>query len=312
MTGKRAYDDPCGIARALDVLGERWALLVVRELVLGPKRYTDIDPHTPGSITAHAPGYIDRDAELIVGLQTERRSSGRSCPTAAGAWSDQPRVLRLQADPAVEEIFTKYRKTHNDGVFDAYTAEIRAGRRRTSSPGCPTPTGAAASSATTVAWPSTAWTGSIADKERQGIARRHALDRGRHPRPRGAGRADPRAGRARRRWPRLRLRHLGPGRTASRRQWLYFGYLAAVKEQNGAAMSLGRVSTFLDIYLERDLDGGPDRPSTAPRSSIDDWCIKLRIVRFLRTPEYDALFSGDPTWVTECHRRHGRRRADRW
>jgi formate C-acetyltransferase len=261
----------------------------------------DVDPHTPASITAHAPGYIDRDAELIVGLQTDAPLKRAIMPN--GGWRVVETSLKTYGydiDPQVEKIFTKYRKTHNDGVFDAYTAEIIAARRSHVITGLPDAYGRGriigdyrrvalygvarliadkrAVKASLDALPSS----EDVIRDREELAEQI----------RALGElADMAAG--------YGFDISGPAATAQQAvQWLYFGYLAAVKEQNGAAMSLGRTSTFLDVYLQRDLDEGRIDESFA-QELIDDFVIKLRIVRFLRTPEYDALFSGDPTWVTE-------------
>src|SRR5512145_40696 len=255
----------------------------------------------PSSITAHAPGYIDRANEVIVGLQTEAPLKRAIMPQGgfrmvAGAL----KTYGYEPDPHVVEAFTKYRKTHNDGVFDAYTADIRRCRSSHILTGLPDSYGrgriigdyrrVALYGVTRLiarkqeeknsldAFPST--DDIIRDreelseqiralKELQKMASNYGFDIS------------------------------GPARTAKEAvQWLYFGYLAGVKEQNGAAMSLGRTSTFLDIYFERDLAAGVLTEEQA-QEIIDDFVIKLRIVRFLRTPEYDELFAGDPTWVTE-------------
>ncbi|NUT36635.1 MAG: formate C-acetyltransferase [Hamadaea sp.] len=262
----------------------------------------DVDASTPGSITSHGPGYIDRDAELIVGLQTDaplRRAimpSGGYRMVEAGL-----RAYGYSPDPVVRDVFTKYRKTHNDGVFDAYSPQVLAARKAAIITGLPDAYGRGRI---------------IGDYRRVALYGVDALA--------DAKRAD-KAGldglRAAAEVIRDReelaeqIRALdelkrmaatygfdigGPARTAQEAvQWLYFAYLAAAKEQNGAAMSLGRTSTFLDVYLERDLAEGR-LTEAAAQELIDDFVIKLRIVRFLRTPEYDQLFSGDPTWVTEC------------
>jgi formate C-acetyltransferase len=261
----------------------------------------DVDPHTPASIIAHAPGYINRDNELIVGLQTDAPLKRAIMPN--GGWRVVETSLKTygyDVDPQVEKIFTKYRKTHNDGVFDAYTAEILAARRSHVITGLPDSYGR----------------GRIIGDYRRvalyGVDRlitdKHLVKSALDALPSVEDVIRDREELAEQIKALGELREMafsygfdisGPASTGQEAiQWLYFGYLGAVKEQNGAAMSLGRTSTFLDIYLQRDLDEGRIDESFA-QELIDDFVIKLRLVRFLRTPEYDALFSGDPTWVTE-------------
>ena len=255
----------------------------------------------PSSITAHAPGYIDRENEIIVGLQTEAPLKRAIMPN--GGWRmvlSSLKAYNYEPTPAVVETFTKYRKTHNDGVFDAYTADIRACRSSHVLTGLPDAYGRGRiiGDYRRVALYGVARL--IKQKEREKAALDAAMSTEDVIRDREELSEQIRA-----------LHELlamaksygfditGPARNAREAvQWLYFGYLAAVKEQNGAAMSLGRASTFLDIYFERDLAEGT-LTETQAQEIIDDFVIKLRIVRFLRTPEYDELFAGDPTWVTE-------------
>ncbi|MDX3387201.1 formate C-acetyltransferase [Streptomyces niveiscabiei] len=261
----------------------------------------DVDTATPSTITSHAPGWIDRDRELIVGLQTDAPLKRAIMPNGGLRMVENGlRAYGYEPDPFVTKVFGTYRKTHNDGVFDAYTPEMRAARRAGVITGLPDAYGRGRI---------------IGDYRRVALygtdrlteakkAERALLD----ARPSSPDVIRDREELAE------QIRALGelttmaasygcdvsrPAATAHEAvQWLYLGYLAAVKEQNGAAMSLGRTSTFLDVYLQRDLaDGVLDE--TRAQELIDDFVIKLRIVRFLRTPEYDALFSGDPTWVTE-------------
>ncbi|WP_405987941.1 formate C-acetyltransferase [Streptomyces sp. NBC_00986] len=265
------------------------------------KGILDVDTATPSTITSHAPGYIDRERELIVGLQTDAPLKRAIMPNGGLRMVENSlRAYGYESDPFVARVFGTYRKTHNDGVFDAYTPEMRAARKAGIITGLPDAYGRgriigdyrrvalygtdrlievkkaeralldACASSTEV----------IRDREELAEQTRALGELTRMAATYGCDVSRPAA-------------------TAHEAvQWLYLGYLAAVKEQNGAAMSLGRTSTFLDIYLQRDLDEGVLDESRA-QELIDDFVIKLRIVRFLRTPEYDALFSGDPTWVTE-------------
>jgi formate C-acetyltransferase len=255
----------------------------------------------PSSITAHAPGYIDKENEVIVGLQTDAPLKRAIMPN--GGWRMVLTSLKTygyEAPQSVVDTFTKYRKTHNDGVFDAYTADIRACRSSHILTGLPDAYGRGRiiGDYRRVALYGVARL--IKEKEREKAALDAEMSTETIIRDREELSEQIRA-----------LKELqemaksygfdisGPARNAKEAvQWLYFAYLAAVKEQNGAAMSLGRVSTFLDIYFERDLKEGTLTESQA-QEIIDDFVIKLRIVRFLRTPEYDDLFAGDPTWVTE-------------
>ncbi|WP_099023742.1 formate C-acetyltransferase [Mycolicibacterium palauense] len=261
----------------------------------------DVDFETPAAITAHGPGYIDRDNEIIVGLQTDAPLKRAIMPF--GGWRMVVKELETYGypvKPELEEIFTKYRKTHNDGVFDVYPPNVRAARASHIVTGLPDAYGRGRI---------------IGDYRRVALYGVDALIEGKKLermeldmqrstedviRDREENAEQVRAlGELKQMAAAYGFDISGPANTAREAvQWLYFGYLAAVKEQNGAAMSLGRTSTFLDIYLERDLADGLLTESAA-QEIIDDFVIKLRIVRFLRTPDYDALFSGDPTWVTE-------------
>ncbi|NGO41755.1 formate C-acetyltransferase [Streptomyces ureilyticus] len=265
------------------------------------KGILDVDTGLPSTITSHRPGFIDRDRELIVGLQTDAPLRRAIMPNGGLRMVENGlKAYGYQADPFVKRVFSTYRKTHNDGVFDAYTPEMRAARKAGIITGLPDAYGR----------------GRIIGDYRRvalyGTARLVEAKRAEKARL-DARPSSPDVIRDREELAE-QIRALGelaqmaasygcdvsrPAATAHEAvQWLYLGFLAAVKEQNGAAMSLGRTSTFLDVYLQRDLDEGTLDESRA-QELIDDFVIKLRIVRFLRTPEYDALFSGDPTWVTE-------------
>jgi formate C-acetyltransferase len=255
----------------------------------------------PSSITAHGPGYIDQDNEIIVGLQTEAPLKRAIMPN--GGFRLVVNALKAfgyDPDPKVVEIFSKYRKTHNDAVFDAYTADVRRCRSSHVLTGLPDAYGRGRI---------------IGDYRRVAL---YGVDRLIQRKKDEKNDLDllPSSDEVIRDREELaeQIRALGelkqmaaaygydisgPAGTAREAvQWLYFGYLAGVKEQNGAAMSLGRTSTFLDIYFARDLAAGT-LTEEAAQEIVDDFVIKLRIVRFLRTPEYDELFAGDPTWVTE-------------
>src|SRR5215204_3212083 len=288
------------LAPATERTGKLWARL--GDLFVEERRrgVLDVSP-TPSSITAHGPGYIDQENEIIFGLQTEAPLKRAIMPN--GGLRMVLSALKAyghEADPHVVEAFTKYRKTHNEGVFDAYTEEIRRCRSSHILTGLPDAYGR----------------GRIIGDYRRvalyGVARlisqkleeKHALDAAMSTddiiRDREELAEQIRAlGELQQMAAAYGFDISAPARTAREAvQWLYFGYLAAVKEQNGAAMSLGRTSTFLDIYFQRDLNSGELTEEQA-QEIVDDFVIKLRIVRFLRTPEYDDLFAGDPTWVTE-------------
>lgn len=255
----------------------------------------------PSSITAHAPGYIDREQEIIVGLQTDAPLKRAIMPN--GGFRLVATALKTygyEPDPNVVEAFTKYRKTHNDGVFDAYTKEVRLCRSSHVLTGLPDAYGRGRI---------------IGDYRRVAL---YGVERliARKQIEKAALDDEPSIDEVIRDREELaeQIRALkellqmaksygfdisGPAANAREAvQWMYFGYLAGVKEQNGAAMSLGRTSTFLDVYFARDIANGTLTESQA-QEIVDDFVIKLRIVRFLRTPEYDDLFAGDPTWVTE-------------
>jgi formate C-acetyltransferase len=255
----------------------------------------------PSSITAHAPGYIDQENEVIVGLQTDAPLKRAIMPN--GGWRMVLTSLQTygyEAPQAVVDAFTKYRKTHNEGVFDAYTADIRACRSSHVLTGLPDAYGRGRiiGDYRRVALYGVARL--VKEKQKEKAALDSEMSTESIIRDREELSEQTRAlGELQEMAKNYGFDISGPAKNAKEAvQWLYFGYLAAVKEQNGAAMSLGRVSTFLDIYFERDLKEGKLTEEQA-QEIIDDFVIKLRIVRFLRTPEYDDLFAGDPTWVTE-------------
>jgi len=295
------YDgDESFLAPATERTKNLWARL--NELFVEERRKGVLDiSQIPSSITAHAPGYIDREHEVIVGLQTEAPLKRSIMPT--GGFRMVLNALKTygyEPDPHVVETFTKYRKTHNEGVFDAYTADVRRCRSSHLLTGLPDAYGRGRiiGDYRRVALYGVARL--IERKEHERLSLDSAMSTDEVIRDREELSEQTRSLKE--------LQEMAAGYgfdisvpAANAReavQWLYFGYLAAVKEQNGAAMSLGRTSTFLDVYFQRDLAAGRLTEEQA-QEIIDDFVIKLRIVRFLRTPEYDELFAGDPTWVTE-------------
>lgn len=261
-----------------------------------------MDTDVVASITSHPPGYIDKDLEKIVGLQTDVPLKRALMPYGGIRMVNYAsEAYGYQVSQRIEEIFNDYRKTHNQAVFDVYTPEMRRARRAGIITGLPDAYGRGRiiGDYRRVALYGVDFL--IAAKEEEMYHTEFEVMYEEGMRLREELREQIKA-----------LEELkemaasygydisAPAKTAQEAvQWLYFGYLAAVKEQNGAAMSLGRVSTFLDIYFRRDMDNNLLTESEA-QELIDHFVIKLRMVRFLRTPEYDELFSGDPTWVTEA------------
>jgi formate C-acetyltransferase len=265
------------------------------------KGILDTDTSVPTSITAHAPGYIDKDLEKIVGLQTNKPLKRAIMPLGGiRVVKSSLEAYGYQLDEQTKEIFTKYRKTHNDGVFDSYTSEMRLARHSGIITGLPDAYGRGRIIGDYRRVALYGCDRLIADKQQQLLSLEvDTIDEG-VIRLREEISEQIRA-----------LKELiqmaasygcnisqPAGNAVEAIQWTYFGYLGAVKEQNGAAMSLGRVSTFLDIYCQRDLDNG-DVTEAQIQELIDHFVMKLRMVRFLRHPAYNELFSGDPTWVTE-------------
>lgn len=258
------------------------------------------DTKIVSTITSHGAGYLDKDLEKIVGVQTDEPFKRSLQPfggirMAEGALN----MYGYELDPEVKEIFTKYRKTHNEGVFDAYTPEMRAARSAHILTGLPDAYGRGRiiGDYRRIALYGVDYL--IRKKEEDKLTLNGEM-RPEKVRDREELAEQIKALKA--------LKQLAaiygcdiskPAETAQQAiQALYFGYLAAVKDQNGAAMSIGRNTTFLDIYIERDLAKGLITETEA-QEFIDHFVMKLRIVKFMRTKEYNELFSGDPTWVTE-------------
>ena len=255
----------------------------------------------PSGILAHEPGYIDKANEIIVGLQTDAPLKRAIMPF--GGWRVVAASLESYGytpDPKVGEIFTKYRKTHNDGVFDAYTPDIRKARSSGLVTGLPDAYGRGRiiGDYRRVALYGIDFLVKDKEREKAELDDRHSTEEVIRLREELTEQL-----RALKELKKMASSYghdiSAPARNAREAvQWTYFGYLAAIKQQNGAAMSAGRLSTFWDVYFERDLREGTLTESQA-QEIIDDVVIKWRIVRFLRAPEYNQLFSGDPVWVTE-------------
>ena len=260
----------------------------------------DMDTEVVSTITSHGAGYIDKSLEKIVDLQTDKPLKRSLQPFGGIRMAETScESYGYKISPKLKEIFTKYRKTHNQGVFDIYTPEMRLARKSAIITGLPDAYGRGRI---------------IGDYRRIAL---YGIDRliedKQHQKSQLEAEMTEHTMRLREELQEQinalnEMKQLGeiygfdiskPAKNAQEAvQWLYFGYLSAVKQQNGAAMSIGRTSTFLDIYIERDIKRGILTEEEA-QELIDHFVMKLRMVKFARTPEYNSLFSGDPTWVTE-------------
>lgn len=265
------------------------------------KGILDTETKIPSTITAYPAGYVNQDLEKIVGLQTDKPLKRSIMPFGGiRVVEGSLKAYGYDIDPETRDIFTKYRKTHNDGVFSAYTTEMRKARKSGIITGLPDAYGRGRiiGDYRRVALYGVDFL--IQDKQNQQLSLEYDVMDEDTIRLREEISEQIKA------LNELKEMAQGygfdisqPATTAQEAiQWTYFGYLAAIKEQNGAAMSLGRTSTFLDIYIARDLEKGLISETEA-QELIDQFVIKLRMVRFLRAPEYNQLFSGDPVWVTE-------------
>jgi formate C-acetyltransferase len=258
------------------------------------------DTKIVSTLTSHAAGYLDKDLEKIVGLQTDEPFKRSLQPFGGIRMSEGAlEMYGYKLDEGVKEIFTKYRKTHNEGVFDVYTPEMRAARSAHILTGLPDAYGRGriVGDYRRVALYGVDYLIRKKEEDKLGMSGEMTPDK---VRDREEVAEQVKALKALKEMAALYGCDISqPATTAQEAiQALYFGYLAAVKDQNGAAMSIGRNTTFLDIYIQRDLDKGLITEEQA-QEFIDHFIMKLRIVKFMRTKEYNELFSGDPTWVTE-------------
>ena len=261
----------------------------------------DISDDIASTITSHDAGYINKDLEDIVGLQTDAPLKRAIMPNGGIRIVEKScEAYNRKVSDKIEDIFHNYRKTHNDGVFDAYTPEIRAARSSHLITGLPDGYGRGRIIGDYRRVALYGVDALIEDKKEQFANTRSNWMSEEIIREREEISEQIRALNALKEMAQKYGFDISKPATNAKEaiQWLYFGYLAAVKDQNGAAMSIGRTSTFLDIYIERDLRNGLITEQEA-QEYMDHFIMKLRLVRFLRTPEYDQLFSGDPVWVTE-------------
>ncbi|MDO6704592.1 formate C-acetyltransferase [Photobacterium sp. 1_MG-2023] len=265
----------------------------------------DFDTSVISTITAHDAGYIDQALETIVGLQTEAPLKRAIIPNGGIRMVESScKAYDRELDPQVKKIFTEYRKTHNQGVFDIYTPDIMKCRKSGVLTGLPDAYGRGRIIGDYRRVALYGIDRLMADKLAQFTSLQAQFENGEDLHMTMQLREEiAEQHRALAQMKEMAAKYgfdiSRPAENAQEAiQWTYFGYLAAVKSQNGAAMSLGRTSTFLDIYIERDLKAGIITEEQA-QEMIDHFVMKLRMVRFLRTPEYDELFSGDPIWATE-------------
>ncbi|MEH7121466.1 formate C-acetyltransferase [Neobacillus vireti] len=293
--------DDSFLAGATDATNKLWAQ--VMELTKQERDnggVLDMDTETVSTITSHGPGYLDEELEKVVGVQTDKPFNRSLQPFGGIRMAKQACAsYGYEMNPEIERIFTDFRKTHNQGVFDAYTDEMMLARKAAIITGLPDAYGRGRI---------------IGDYRRVALygvdflIKQKQLDKKNTSMVMTEDNMRLREELAEQIRALNELNELGtsygfdlsrPAQNAQEAfQWLYLGYLAAIKEQNGAAMSLGRTSTFLDIYIERDLENGT-LTETEAQEIVDHFIMKLRLVQFARTPDYNELFSGDPTWVTE-------------
>ena len=293
--------DASFLAPATEATKKLWAIvcdLTKKEIAAGG--VLNADTKIVSTLTSHGAGYLDKDLEKIVGVQTDEPFKRSLQPFGGLRISESAlNLYGYELDPEVKDIFTKYRKTHNEGVFDAYTPEMRAARSAHILTGLPDGYGRGriVGDYRRVALYGVDFLIKKKEEDKLGLSGAMTPDK---VRDREEISEQIKALKGLKEMAAMYGCDISkPAETAQQAiQALYFGYLGAVKDQNGAAMSIGRNSTFLDIYIERDLAKGIITESEA-QEFMDHFIMKLRIVKFMRTKEYNELFSGDPTWVTE-------------